>query len=342
MIDKIKINPIKYENGKLIILDQRELPQNEKYETLNRLSDVTFAIKEMMIRGAPAIGLTAAYGYIIGIKEGLPEEKIFNTLLSTRPTAVNLYNALLLMREEWKKWRSKQPDILIPKLEEVANELFEKERKRELSMGEIGNGILPQQPNVITHCNTGALATTGWGTALGVIRTAFYSGKDIFVWVDETRPRLQGARLTAWELVKEGIPHKIIADNAASFVMKKFKIDAIFVGADRVALNGDTANKIGTYQLAISAKYHKVPLYVVAPTSTIDSEIENGKEIIIEERGEEEIKKVGNCPIAPEESEVFNPAFDVTPAELISGGIITEKGLSRYPFEELREWTQKS
>ncbi len=335
----IKIQPVSYENGKLSILDQRLIPHEEKYVEMTHLTEVVRAIKTMMVRGAPAIGITGAYGYILGIKEGLPEGRVYSELLNTRPTAVNLKNALDLMRRTWQETRS-NPHQMIDRLEETANAIFQSEREKELKMGEIGASLLPDDPVVLTHCNTGALATTGWGTALGVIRTAFSMNKNIFVWVDETRPRLQGARLTAWELVKEGIPHRLIADNSASFVMRNNKIDAILVGADRIALNGDTANKIGTYQIAIAAKYHSIPFYIVAPTSTIDRFASTGNDIPIEEREAEEVKQVGECQIAPEETQVYNPAFDVTPAELITGGIITERGLSKFPFEELKEWTE--
>ena len=333
---KITIQPVRYENEQLILLDQRKIPFKEEYLTLNHLTEIAEAIKSMIVRGAPAIGVTGAYGYVIGIREGLPESRVYEELLNTRPTAVNLRNALEEMRKTYEKFRQ-FPDKVISALEKQAHKIFMSEREKELKMGEIGASLLPADSVVITHCNTGALATTGWGTALGVIRSAHYSGKKIFVWVDETRPRLQGARLTAWELVKEGIPHKLIADNSASYVMKNFKIDAIFVGADRIALNGDTANKIGTYQLAISAKFHGVPFYIVAPTSTIDPMAKSGRDIPIEERDESEVKQIDSCSIAPEETPAFNPAFDVTPAELITGGIITEKGLSKFPFRELEE-----
>ena len=335
----IKIEPVKFREGKIILLDQRTIPEEEKYIEITNFRDVPVAIKDMIVRGAPAIGVTAAFGYVMGIKEGISEEEVFSILLNTRPTAVNLKNTLKIMRETWSKNNLLSREKLIEKLTEKAKEIFNTEREREFKMSEIGASLLPEKATVLTHCNTGALATTGWGTALGVIRTAHYSGREIFVWVDETRPRLQGARLTSWELSKEGIPHRIIADNAASFVMKNNRINAIIVGADRIAINGDTANKIGTYQLAISAKYHSVPFYVVAPLSTIDPGISNGSEIPIEFRDEREVKWVGNCRVAPEESRGYNPAFDVTPAELITGGIITEKGISKYPFTELKEWT---
>ncbi len=340
MKTQVKIEPVRYENGTLKIIDQRSLPEKEEFLTLTHLTEVVEAIKKMMVRGAPAIGIAGAFGYVIGIKEGLPETRVYNELINTRPTAVNLRNALEIMRKIWNSKRQ-FPAEIIPSLEEGANNLFIKEREKEFKMGQIGAAVLPEDSIVITHCNTGALATTGWGTALGVIRNAHYSGKRIFVWVDETRPRLQGTRLTAWELTKEKIPHKIISDNAASFVMKNFRVDAVFVGADRIALNGDTANKIGTYQLAISAKYHNIPFYIVAPTSTIDTMAQDGSAIPIEERDEEEIKKIDNCIIAPSSSSAFNPAFDITPAELITGGIVTEKGLSKFPFRELKEWILK-
>ncbi len=332
----ILIEPVKFDGETIVILDQRLLPEEEKYVKIKRFSEVLGAIKTMMVRGAPAIGVTAAFGYVLGIKEGLPEKRVFEELLSTRPTAVNLKNALIEIRNIWKSERENAKNS-ITLLTEKAEEIFKAEREREFKMAEAGSSLIPVEASILTHCNTGALATTGWGTALGVIRASFYSGKNIFVWVDETRPRLQGARLTSWELLKEGIPHKLISDTASSFIIKNFNVNSVLVGADRIALNGDTANKIGTYQLAISAKYHNIPFYVIAPTSTIDPESVKGEEIPIEMRSEDEIKKIDDHQIAPNDTHAYNPAFDITPAELITA-IVTEKGISYYPFRELKEW----
>jgi len=335
-MSKILIEPIRFSDIKLELLDQRLLPFKEKYVDIARLKDTADAISDMVVRGAPAIGITAAYGYYQGIKEGLPEERVFNILYKTRPTAVNLLNSLERMRKVYCIYRDKTPEILMKMLFKEIKNVFDDERSSEFKMAEYGNSLIKEGYNVLTHCNTGALATTGWGTALGVIREAKYSGKRVFVWVDETRPRLQGAKLTVWELEKEQIPYKLISDTASSFVMKNKKIDIIFVGADRIALNGDTANKIGTYQVAIAAKYHKIPFYVVAPMSTVDKNALTGNDLPIEERDKEEVLKAGDCEITLSNTTVFNPAFDITPSELISG-IITDKGIILPPFKELKE-----
>ena len=211
-------------------------------------------------------------------------------------------------------------------IEEEAKSIEKEDYEANKRMGEYGNELIPKNAKILTHCNTGALATAGWGTALGVIRSAHYSGKNIFVWVDETRPYLQGSRLTAWELLKENIPHKIITDNTAGFLMKKKLVDLVIVGADRITANGDVANKIGTYTLAVLCKEHNIPFYVAAPTSTIDPNTKSGEEIIIEERPQEEVKRCGKCYTAPEGSPALHLAFDITPAELITA-IITEKGV---------------
>jgi methylthioribose-1-phosphate isomerase len=314
------------------------------YETIacKTYQDVDFAIKEMVVRGAPAIGAAAAYGVLLASMALANETKnnyltglafALEVLNKSRPTAVNLMWAIKRMRriiEENREW-----DIatINKKITEEADLILAEDILTNKKMAENGNEIVPKGAVILTHCNTGALATAGYGTALGVVREAHYSGKDIFVYADETRPRLQGARLTAWELMQEGIPAKLIADSVAATLIRDGKIDLILVGADRIALNGDTANKIGTFMLSVVAKAYNVPFYIVAPTSTIDFNMETGEEIHIEERDPREVTHVENIRIAPEGIAVYNPAFDVTPNENITG-IITEKGIFRMPFKE--------
>ncbi len=313
----MEVKPFYWKGDHLLLLDQRKLPREEVWLKLETYRDVAKAIKEMAVRGAPAIGCTAAYGFVLGIKKGENPEKVYETLRNTRPTAFNLFWALDRMMKALKEGRD---------VEEEAKAIEREDYEANKKMGEFGNKLIPQKAKILTHCNTGALATAGWGTALGVIRSAHYSGKEIFVWVDETRPYLQGARLTAWELLKENVPHKIITDSTAGFLMKKGAVDLVIVGADRITARGDVANKIGTYTLAVLCKEHGIPFYVAAPTSTVDPNTEKGDDIPIEERSEEEVKTCGGCLIAPEKSPALHLAFDVTPAELITA-IITEKGV---------------
>ncbi|MEO2153619.1 MAG: S-methyl-5-thioribose-1-phosphate isomerase [Aquificota bacterium] len=324
-MDLQKVKAFRWEKGKLKILNQLKLPHTEEWIIATDYLQVAEAIKKMIVRGAPAIGCVAAYGFVLGVKYNKENpQKVYETLKNTRPTAVNLFWAL----ERIKKALSQGRDI-----EQEAIQIEEEDLKTNLRIGEYGKSLLKENSKVLTHCNTGALATAGWGTALGVIRSAHYSGKNIFVWVDETRPYLQGARLTAWELVKEGIPHKIITDNTAGFLMKKGLVDAVIVGADRITLRGDTANKIGTYSLAVLAKEHKIPFYVAAPLSTFDPNLIYGDEIPIEERSPDEVKNCFGCSIAPDESDALHLGFDVTPAFLIDA-IITEKGIIEKPNKE--------
>jgi len=314
----MEVKPFYWKEDKLLLLDQRRLPHEEVWLELKTYEEVAKAIKEMAVRGAPAIGCTAAYGFVLGVKvQGEEPEKVYETLKNTRPTAYNLFWALERMMKALEKGKD---------IEGEAKEIEREDYEANKRMGEIGSQVVPQNAKILTHCNTGALATAGWGTALGVIRSAHYRGKNIFVWVDETRPYLQGARLTAWELVKENIPHKIITDSTAGFLMKRGMVDIVIVGADRITARGDVANKIGTYTLAVLCKEHGIPFYVAAPTSTIDPNIQSGEEIIIEERSPEEVKTCGGCVIAPRKSDALHLAFDITPAELITG-IITEKGI---------------
>ena len=294
----------------------------------------------MVVRGAPAIGVTAAYGIVLAALEfiDLPSKDFFKKMHQTceiisksRPTAVNLMWAVTRMRNLLLE--SKIPKEILNDLRKEADKIAEEDIRANKKMGQFGNSLIPSKATILTHCNTGALATVEYGTALGVIRAAFASGKDIFVFVDETRPRLQGSRLTAWEMVQEGIPGTLIADSVAATLIRDGKIDLILVGADRIAANGDTANKIGTFMLSVLAKIFQVPFYVVAPTTTIDFSRQTGDEIEIEERSANEVTHIMNVQIAPEKINIYNPAFDVTPAENITA-IITEKGIIEKPFKE--------
>jgi len=313
----MEVKAFKWEGDALKLLDQRLLPLQERWLTLTDHLQVAKAIKEMAVRGAPAIGCVAAYGFVLGLKKGRPPEEVYETLKNTRPTAYNLFWALDRVMKALKEGRDPEEEAV-----KIEREDYEANKK----MGELGSNLIKEGARVLTHCNTGALATAGWGTALGVVRSLHYGGKKPFVWVDETRPYLQGSRLTAWELLKEGIPHKVITDNAAGYLMKKGLVDVVLVGADRITRRGDVANKIGTYSLAVLAKEHRIPFYVVAPTSTVDPHTESEKDVPIEERSEEEVKTCAGKPVAPVDSPAYHLAFDTTPAELITY-IITEKGV---------------
>ncbi|MGB9809885.1 MAG: S-methyl-5-thioribose-1-phosphate isomerase [Caldanaerobacter sp.] len=337
-----EIKTIEFKDGVLYLIDQRKLPLSYEFFECRTYQDVDFAIKDMVVRGAPAIGAAAAYGVVLAARQFMKEEKenflknmenALNVLSKSRPTAVNLTWAIGRMRGVLEKVKDLSVSDIYEVLKEEANKIYFEDLETNKKMAKIGNEVIKPNAVILTHCNTGALATVGYGTALGVIREAHYSGKNIFVYADETRPRLQGAKLTAWELVQEGIPAKLIADSVAATLIRDGKIDIILVGADRIALNGDTANKIGTFMLSVVAKVYNVPFYVVAPTSTIDFNIETGAEIVIEERSPEEVTHINGVRIAPEGIDVYNPAFDVTPHENITG-IITEKGIIRPPFRE--------
>lgn len=337
-----EIKTIEFRDGVLYLIDQRKLPLSYEFFECRTYQDVDFAIKDMVVRGAPAIGAAAAYGVVLAAQQFMKEEKenflknmenALNVLSKSRPTAVNLTWAIDRMRGVLEKVKDLSVSDIYEALKEEANKIYFEDLETNKKMAKIGNEVIKPNAVILTHCNTGALATVGYGTALGVIREAHYSGKNIFVYADETRPRLQGAKLTAWEFVQEGIPAKLIADSVAATLIRDGKIDIILVGADRIALNGDTANKIGTFMLSVVAKVYNVPFYVVAPTSTIDFNIETGAEIVIEERSPEEVTHINGVRIAPEGIDVYNPAFDVTPHENITG-IITEKGIIRPPFRE--------
>jgi len=324
-----------WENKTLFLLDQLELPGKVVYRKCKNYIDVINAIKNMIVRGAPAIGVSAAYGIVLaGIKASKLSpisknkyiKKVSQEMIQARPTAVNLKWAVEKMSLLAEKSLNLNPENFIAVLEKAAKEIYEQDIECNKLMGDFGARLLKKNSVVLTHCNAGALATAGYGTALGMIRTGYKNGKIEKVFVDETRPYLQGARLTAWELQQEKIPYTLITDNMAGYMMKTEKIDAVIVGADRIALNGDVANKIGTYSLSILAKYHKIPFYVVAPSSTIDFSTLYGTKIKIEERSAEEVIKINGKEIAPKGAQVRHPGFDITPASNITM-IITEKGV---------------
>jgi len=328
---------IEWKKNKVRIIDQRLLPNKLKFISCDSANSMWNAIKQMKIRGAPALGIAAAYGVYLGVRGSNKKnffkdlEKAVKYIASSRPTARNLFWALERMKETaYKNKRLPLKDIKKLLLRQ-ANQILKEDKKICRAIGKFGNRLIKRKDRILTHCNAGGLATADYGTALGVIFAAHHSGKKIKVYADETRPVLQGARLTAWELLKEGIDTILISDNMAAYLMSKSKIDKIIVGADRIAGNGDTANKIGTYSVAVLAKYHNIPFYVAAPISTIDTRIKKGKDIPIEERHPDEVRKIENVYIAPKKVKVFNPAFDVTPSNLISA-IITEKGILRKPF----------
>ncbi|MCA1796140.1 MAG: S-methyl-5-thioribose-1-phosphate isomerase [Desulfuromonadaceae bacterium] len=330
------VRPIYYADGSCYMLDQRLLPVEERWHAYRDYREIAEAIKTMVVRGAPAIGVAAAYGAAFAAAELAQQapadfEERFaascTELGATRPTAVNLFWALERMQRCAARMDSKAtPAQIATRLLEEAQSIAREDEAINRALGAHGQRLLPQRATVLTHCNAGALATAGYGTALGVIRAAVAAGKKIDVIADETRPFLQGARLTAWELQHDHIPVTLICDNMAGYMLQQGRIDAIIVGADRVAANGDTANKIGTYPLAVLAQAHKVPFYIAAPVSTIDYTIPDGTHIPIEERDSAEVTTCGGQRIAPEGIQVYNPSFDVTPAHLISA-IITEHGV---------------
>jgi methylthioribose-1-phosphate isomerase len=334
------ISPIRWQHGRLILLDQRLLPSEEVERVYAAWADVAEAIRTLVVRGAPAIGVAAAFGVALAARasrardfEGLLTdlEEAIKGLGATRPTAVNLFWALDRMRGAVMAHRGLPLDEIRDQLVAEAQAILDDDLAANRAMGAHGASLVPPGARILTHCNAGALATAGYGTALGIVRAAHERGLVGRVWVDETRPVMQGSRLTAWEMVKEGIPHRLISDVAAAFAMKRGEVDLIVTGADRIAANGDTANKIGTYGLAVLARHHGVPFYVAAPTSTIDPAIPDGSAIVIEERDPAEVRQVAGRATAPAESPVWNPAFDVTPAELIAA-IVTELGVHRPPY----------
>lgn len=324
---------VDWQDNAVVLLDQRLLPNEEKYLRLTTLEQVAEAIKNLTVRGAPAIGVTAAMGVALGVLKGENIESVCQTLFKTRPTAVNLSWALDKMKDVAKKNDTQNPDEFKKTLIAAAIKIKNDDIQTNKEIGKHGQKVLQDGDTILTHCNAGALATAGYGTALGVIYAAIESGKKVKVICDETRPVLQGSRLSAWELKKNGVPVTVITDNMAASLMKAGDIQKVIVGADRIAANGDTANKIGTYSVAINAKYHGIPFYVAAPFSTIDVKTKSGRDIVIEERAENEVVLFNGKRTAPEGVAVRNPAFDVTPHDLITA-IITEKSVFTSPFEE--------
>jgi len=335
--DKLKFKTLEWMDDHLRILDQTKLPEETIYIDLNTVEEVASAIRELKVRGAPAIGITAAFGVVLGMRgrdfknwEKFEERlnHVISTLGGTRPTAVNLFWALERMGRVAGQDRDNDTERIVQLLLQEAVLIHEEDKGMCEKIGEFGASLLKDGDTVLTHCNAGALATGGIGTALGIIYTASWQGKKISVFADETRPVLQGARLTLWELKQQGIDVTLICDNTAAFVMKKKKINCVVVGADRVALNGDVANKIGTYNVAVLANFHNIPFYVAAPSTSFDPAIQTGEDIIIEERASEEVTDCFGRKIAPAGIKVYSPAFDVTPAKLVTA-YITEKGIKR-------------
>jgi methylthioribose-1-phosphate isomerase len=334
------IEPIAWTNDRLRLLDQTRLPTEEIWLELDDERQVAVAIREMRVRGAPAIGVTAAYGVTLSARRitagDMPAflsqlEEAIAILSATRPTAVNLFWALERMRKVAQSCTT--PDEARARLLAEALAIHTQDVAANRRMGRFGADLIPDGATVLTHCNAGALATAGYGTALGVIRAAREAGKAVKVVADETRPLLQGARLTAWELMRDGIETTLIADTMTGSFMRRGLITCVVVGADRIAANGDVANKIGTYQVAVLAKEHSIPFYVAAPTSTLDLSLASGDDIPIEERKPEEVTHFGGVQTAPDGITVANPAFDVTPARYVTA-IITERGIARAPYEE--------
>ncbi|BDV44850.1 methylthioribose-1-phosphate isomerase [Geotalea uraniireducens] len=333
---------IEWRDDKVVMIDQTRLPGEEVYVEYVDYKSVAEAIRGMVIRGAPAIGVAAAMGVALGAREIIADthesflqqlNNVCEVLARTRPTAVNLFWAIERMKRVAEANRDRTLDQLRTILKEEAIRIEEEDLALCKAIGRHGAELIPAGATILTHCNAGGLATAGYGTALGVIRAAHEAGKNIQVFADETRPWLQGARLTAWELMKDGIPVTLIADNMAGFFMKRGEISCCVVGADRIAANGDTANKIGTYSVAVLAKENNIPFYVAAPTTTLDLSLASGDEIPIEERHAREVTHLHGFPVAPEGIRVRNPAFDVTPAGYIAG-IITEKGVVRGDYRQ--------
>ena len=327
----------------VVLIDQRKLPSEEVYQVFRTYQEVAQAIKDMVVRGAPAIGVTAAMGIALGVKrietaDPVAFEQKFllvcDTLAATRPTAVNLFWAIERMKKVfYENFRKGDFAQLKRALEDEAIHMHHEDVELNRRMGRLGASLLPERASVLTHCNAGALATAGYGTALGVIRAAVEQGKSLQVFADETRPFLQGARLTAWELQKDQIPVTLITDNMAGHFMQSGRVDCVIVGADRIAANGDVANKIGTYSLAVLAKENSIPFYVAAPTSTLDLNISSGEQIPIEQRSPQEVTHIKEARIAPAGINVANPAFDVTPNRYVTA-IITERGIAKSPYNE--------
>jgi methylthioribose-1-phosphate isomerase len=327
------IESIQWNCEGVVMIDQTRLPVEEKYVTCRTYLEVADAIRTMIIRGAPAIGVAAAMGVALGVAQGADFEAVCTELASTRPTAVNLFWGIERMKRLYSSMRHLPVDQVRDRMIAEAKLMREEDIEINRAIGRHGAPLVPNGRTVLTHCNAGALATAGYGTALGVVRAAVEAGKDIDVFADETRPFLQGARLTVWELQHDGIRATLITDNMAGHFLHSGRIGCVIVGADRIAANGDVANKIGTYSVAVLAKENNVPFYVAAPVSTLDLTLADGTHIPIEERGEEEVTHVQGVRVAPEGTEVRNPAFDVTPNRYVTA-IITERGVARAPYEK--------
>jgi methylthioribose-1-phosphate isomerase len=345
------IQTLEWTNAGVVFIDQTKLPTEEVYVTCTTHEQVADVIRNMVVRGAPAIGVAAAMGIALGVKNSKAEngadlkkdfDQICEAIRQTRPTAVNLFWAIRRMTEKFESLRARPIVQIQQALVEEAQRMHAEDIAANQAMGRHGATLMPSSGGVLTHCNAGALATAGYGTALGVIRAAVEAGKKIHVYADETRPFLQGSRLTAWELMKDGIPTTVISDNMAGVMMQQGKIGAIVVGADRIAANGDVANKIGTYTLAILAKEHAIPFYVAAPISTVDLATPDGGKIPIEQRNAREVTHIGGKQMVPDGVQVENPAFDVTPAKYVAA-IITERGIARAPYtKSLRTLSEAS
>jgi methylthioribose-1-phosphate isomerase len=336
------IETLEWTDNGVRFIDQTKLPTEETYVVCKTYEQVADVIRDMIVRGAPAIGVSAAMGIALGVKNSKAEnggdlkrdfDKICDVIGKTRPTAVNLFWAIKRMQEKFERIRVRPIPQIKQELIDEAKRMHAEDIAANQAMGRNGATLMPASGGVLTHCNAGALATCGYGTALGVIRAAVEQGKKIHVYADETRPFLQGSRLTAWELMKDGIPTTVISDNMAGAMMRQGKIGAIVVGADRIAANGDVANKIGTYSVAVLAKEHNIPFYVAAPFSTIDLETPTGEGIPIEQRNAKEVTHIAGRQMVPDGVEVENPAFDVTPAKYVTA-IITELGIARAPYTE--------
>lgn len=333
------IRPIKWRHDQLHLLDQRLLPEQEKYLCLSKVDDVAGAIRDMVVRGAPAIGITAAYGVVLAAREHFNRsptswkqdiQEDLRLLCNARPTAINPFWAIERMKGLFGRLGSVSPEQAL--LEE-AKRIHQEDINANYRIGDLGADLIQSPATVLTHCNAGALATGGYGTALGVIRSAYNNGLIKSVYADETRPWLQGSRLTAWELIKDGIAVNLLTDGAAAYLMAKIGVDWLIVGSDRIAANGDVANKIGTYSAAVVAKYHGAKVMVAAPTSTIDWNVSQGAQIPIEQRVPEEVLHFRDSPVAANGARAWNPVFDITPAALVDA-IVTEKGVITNPTSE--------
>jgi len=338
----LMIQTLEWTDRGVRFIDQTKLPTEETYVNCTTYQEVADVIRNMVVRGAPAIGVAAAMGIALGVKNSKTEsvgqlknefDEICDLIGKTRPTAVNLFWAIRRMQQKFESLRVRSVAQIKQALVEEAQRMHAEDIAINQEMGRNGAALMPASGGVLTHCNAGALATAGYGTALGVIRAAVEQGKKIHVYADETRPFLQGSRLTAWELVKDGIPTTIISDNMSGAIMRQGKIGAVIVGADRIAANGDVANKIGTYTVAVLAKEHGIPFYVAAPISTVDLETPDGSKIPIEQRNPTEVTHIAGRAITPVGVQVENPAFDVTPAKLVTA-IVTERGIARAPYEQ--------